>query len=191
MSTRFTLVKILPEKQNKSSELKNNILRMDNISSSGEMNEFVVLYSGSYENIFKRKLKDSGTFRKLLSVVKITYRDEEGEKRSIHRAFRAESANGLDHNCACLSPQSIALLSKDGSAKEGDSVFLSKGNLLKFFFFHPNRAVLSATWIGAIGIAFSLIGILLSFFGITWESICSCVSRLFTVFCDCNCNCCK
>ena len=188
MSKSLTLAKIRPAKGDQPSELKNNILYMDSIGSSKETDEYVVMHSSLYKAIFGKTLKSSGRFRKILPIVKVSYRDADGERKSIYRAFCAESINGLDSSYACLSHHSMRLLSADGDAKEGDSVTVSKGNRLLFFLFHPNRAVFSATWIGVIGIAVSFIGILLSFFDIKVCSLIKCLCNFFQSCCYC-CNC--
>ncbi len=188
MSKPLTLVKIRPAKGGQPSELKNNILYMDSIGSSNETDEFVVMHSSLYKAIFDKTLKSSGVFKKILPIVKVSFRDADGERKSIYRAFRAESIKGLDSSYACLSHHSMRLLSADGDVKEGETVTVSKGNWLLFFLFHPNRAVFSATWIGAIGIAVSLIGILLSFFDIKVCSLIMCLCNFFQSCCGC-CNC--
>lgn len=157
------LIKILPAKPGQVGKvLSNQCLYLDNISSISEMDEYVVLHSSVFENLFGKTLKSSCRFRKLLPIVKITYKDSEGNKKSIHRAYRSEACQGFGSTQVALTTHSIRLLSEDGNVKEGDQVTVSKGSWLKFFLFHPNRAVFSSTWIGLIGIMISIISLVLA-----------------------------
>lgn len=158
MKKELELLKILPAKgENCGNELREKCLFLDNISSMGEMDEFAVLQSSLYKKIFDKELKSSSRWRKLLSVVKVTYTDGNGKKTSIHRAFRSESCQGFDGSYVALSPHSIRLLSTDGEVKAGAKVTVDKGCWLTFYLFHPDRAVLVSTWFGVIGLCFSLI----------------------------------
>ena len=86
------LIKILPAKAGQvGKELSNKCLYLDNISSISEMDEYVVLQSSVFKDLFTKTLKSSSSFRKLLPIVKITSTDKDGNKKSIHRAFRSEA----------------------------------------------------------------------------------------------------
>jgi hypothetical protein len=153
------LVKILlPKSGTLGNEFRGGILRLSEITSFSEIDEYVVLQSKSYEDIFDKPLKDSSRFKKLLSIIKVSYIDDEGKKHSIHRAFRSAAAVDFNGNYAALTPSSMRLL----CAEQGEKVILEKGSILPFFLFHPNRAVLSSTWVGLIGILLSIISIFIS-----------------------------
>ena len=128
------LIKILPAKPGQVGKvLSNQCLYLDNISSISEMDEYVVLHSSVFENLFGKTLK-----------------------------YRSEACQGFGSTQVALTTHSIRLLSEDGNVKEGDQVTVSKGSWLKFFLFHPNRAVFSSTWIGLIGIMISIISLVLA-----------------------------
>lgn len=153
------LVKILlPKPGSLGNEFRGGILRLSEITSFSEIDEYVVLQSKCYEDIFEKPLKDSSRFKKLISIIKISYIDADGKKHSIHRAFRSAAAVDFDGNYAALSPSSMRLL----CAEQGEKVIMGKGSILPFFLFHPNRAVLSSTWVGLTGILLSIISIFIS-----------------------------
>ena len=155
----YELVKILlPKSGTLGNEFCGGILRISEITSFSEIDEYVVLQSKSYKAIFDKPLKDSSRFKKLLSIIKISYIDAKGEKHSIHRAFRSAVAADFEGNYAALSPSSMRLL----CAEQGEKVIIEKGSILPFFLFHPNRAVLSSTWVGLIGILLSIISIFIT-----------------------------
>ncbi len=160
---KLELVKLLPEKNGfKGNIFQDRTLHLKNTFSTSELDEYVVLQPGMYEDIFDKPLKKESKFNKLISVIKISYKDN--KTRSIHRAFRGASAVDFNQNYAALTPSSIRLLCADEDPKSVCEVCLEKGCWLPFFLFHPNRALLSSTWAGVIGITISVISILISIF---------------------------
>ena len=149
-----TLVKLLPSNGSNTNTLADGVLRLYSISSSKEMDEYVVLQSQMYQEIYKGKKIDAGDDHKRLSVVKICC----GGK-TIHRAYRSESAKGFNKEYVALSTNSIYLLSQGKELPPGSKVCLSKGSKWKFYWDHPNAAVRMSFRIGIIGIVVSLIGI--------------------------------
>ena len=148
-----TLVKILPSNGSNTNSYVDGVLRLSSISSSKEMDEYVVLQSQMYQEIFKGKKIDAGDNHKRLSVVKICC-----EGKSIHRAFRSESAKDFAKGYVALSTNSIYLLSKGKELPPGCKVYLNKGSWWKYYWDNPNAAVRMSFRIGIIGIIISLIG---------------------------------
>lgn len=156
--SEFELVKILPFMPGSvGNDFSNGILRLNGVTSLSEIDEYVVLQSKKYQTIFDKPLKDSSKFYKLLSIVKVSYIDKEGNKHSIHRAFRSAAANAFIGNYAALTPSSLRLL----CAEPGEKVTLEKGCIFPFFLFHPNRTVLCSIWLALIGILVSIVLFLL------------------------------
>ena len=148
-----TLVKILPSNGSNTNSYDDGVLRLSSISSSKEMDEYVVLQSQMYQEIFKGKKIDAGDNHKRLSVVKICC-----EGKSIHRAFRSEFAKDFTKGYVGLSTNSIYQLSKGKELPPGTKVCLSKGCWWKYYWDNPNAAVRMSFRIGIIGIIISLIG---------------------------------
>ena len=149
-----TLVKLQPSNGSNTNTFADGVLRLCSISSSKEMDEYVVLQSQMYQEIFKGKKIDADDDHKRLSVVKICC----GGK-TIHRAYRSEPAKGFNKGHVALSTNSIYLLSQGKELPPGTKVCLSKGSKWIFYWDNPNAAVRMSFRIGTIGIVVSLIGI--------------------------------
>ena len=134
-----TLVKILPSNGSTINSFNGNELRLSSISSSKEMDEYVVLQSQMYQNIFKKKRIQSNNRQKRLSIVKICCNG-----KSIHRAFRSESTKDFTQGYVGLSTHSIYLLSQDKELSTGSKVYLSKGSWWMFYWNNPNGSMKSA-----------------------------------------------
>lgn len=149
-----TLVKILPSNDSNTNSYSDGVLRLSSISSSKEMDEYVVLQSQMYNKIFKRKKINADDNHKRLSVVKIVCNG-----KSIHRAFRSETAKDFIKDYVALSTNSIYLLSQQKELPIGSKVYLSKGCWWMYYWDNPNAAVRMSFRIGIFGIIFTLIGI--------------------------------
>lgn len=146
-----SLFMILPSGAN-SKPSNNKILRVPNISSPKELDEYVLMYSGMYEAIFCKKMKNSNKSQKRLSIVKIKCGDN-----SIHRAFRSSPITGLNDGYAALTPNSISLLTAKDENQKPTTAIVSKGCWWKYYWNHPNAAVRMSFRIGVIGIAVTII----------------------------------
>ena len=172
------LVKILPSNGSATNSFDGSTLRMSSISSPKEMDEYVVLQSKMYKEIFKNKKINADDDHKRLSVVKICYAG-----KSIHRAFYSASAEGFNQQYVGLSTNSIYLLSHEKELEVGSKVCLSKGSVWRFYWDNPNAAVRMAFRIGVIGIVITLIGVNLT-------NICTCISNFADwISCMIHCNC--
>ena len=144
------LLKILPASGASANHLDTDALRLVNISSPRELDEYVILQSSLYEAIFgKKKIKTSNS-KKRLSIVKICH-----EGKCIHRAYLSVSANGFDKNYVALTPNSIYELSKDNVIEALSNVCISKGSRWTFYWNNPVSAVRMSFRIGVIGIIVS------------------------------------
>ena len=161
-----SLVKILPSKGSTSNSFDGNTLSLSSISSATEMDEYVVLESHLYQDIFKKKKIDADNNHKLLSIVKICC-----DGKTIHRAYRSLPVENFTKQYVALSPNSIYLLSTGATLQPNSKVYLSKGCMWKFYWEHPNGAVRMSFRIGVIGIVSTLIGVNLT-------NICDCISWL-------------
>lgn len=148
------LVKILPSATSNTNTFDGNVLGIASISSSKEMDEYVVLESHMYQKIFKGKKVNADDNHKRLSVVKICCNG-----KSIHRAFYSVSAKGFTKEHVALSTKSIYLLSSSNVLPTGSQVYLSKGCWWMFYWEHPNAAVRMSFRMGILGVFCTLIGI--------------------------------
>ena len=161
MSTQGKLIKVLPGSSLSSNCFTNDTLKLVNISSSKELDEYVVLESHMYARIFGKKKITAKDSRKRLSVVKIDYNG-----KAIHRAYMSVPATDFKKEFVGLTTNSIYLLSgSDGNTVSLlSNVTLSKGNKLIYFWTHPNAAVRMALKIGVWGIACTIVTSFLFFF---------------------------
>ena len=144
------MLKILPASGASANYLDKDALRLINISSPRELDEYVILQSSLYEAIFgKKKIKTSNS-KKRLSIVKICH-----EGKCIHRAYLSLSANGFDNNYVALTPNSIYELSNDIVIAPLSNVCISKGSRWTFYWNNPVSAVRMSFRVGVIGIIVS------------------------------------
>lgn len=145
------ILKILPS-GTKPHPSSNNVLRVPNISSPKELDEYVLMYSGMYEKIFHKKMKNSNKGRKRLSIVKIKC-----GSNSIHRAFMSSPISGLKDGFAALTPNSVYLLTAKDENQKPTTAIVSKGCWWIYYWNHPNAAVRMSFRVGIIGIAITII----------------------------------
>jgi hypothetical protein len=160
-----TLVKILPSNGSPNS-FNGEELRLSSISSSKEMDEYVVMQSQMYKLIFKKRKIMSSDRQKRLSIVKICCNG-----KSIHRAFRSESTKDFNKGFVGLSTHSIYMLSQEKELPAGTKIYLSKGSWWMYYWNNPNSAVMMSFRIGVIGILITLAGVNLT-------NLCQCVKYL-------------
>jgi len=168
-----TLVKILPSNGSSTNSFDGNVLCISGISSSKEMDEYVVLESHMYQKIFKSKKIHADDDHKRLSVVKICCNG-----KSIHRAFYSVPAKDFTQEYVALSTKSIYMLSQDTSLSPGSKVYLSKGSIWMYYWNHPNAAVWMSFRMGILGILLTLIGINLT-------NICQYITSFVTWLTNC------
>jgi len=145
------LVKILPDSKSVSNYLDKDTLRVANIVSSKEYDEYVVLHSSMYEAIFGEKKAKAKRSKKLLSVVRICY-----EGKSIHRVYRSLPAKDFGKDFAALTPNSIYELCQD-SSEAPKKVSVSKGCWWMYYWYNPVAAVRMSFRVGVVGILFTII----------------------------------
>ena len=145
------LVKILPANGSTSNIFTVDTLRLSNISSPKELDEYVILQSSMYKKIFREKKINVSKSKKRLSVVKICY-----EGRSIHRAYLSVSAKDFDSDYVALTPNSIYELSSEKNIMPLSKVTVCKGCVWKYYWNNPNAAVRMSFRIGIIGIIASV-----------------------------------
>ncbi len=145
------LVKILPDSKSVSNYLDKDTLRIANIVSSKEYDEYVVLHSSMYKAIFGEKKAEARRAKKQLSVVKICY-----EGRSIHRAYRSIPAEDFGKDYVGLTPNSIYELCQN-SSEPPKKVSISKGCRWMYYWHNPVAAVRMSFRIGIIGILFTVV----------------------------------
>lgn len=146
------LVKILPAGLSNTNSFSNDTLFLGRITSPRELDEYVVLESHMYQEIFKVKKLSASDSRKRLSIVKICYGG-----RSIHRAYLSAPAGGFTKEHVALTPNSIYELSPGEKIPLLSELTLTKGCWWKFYLNHPNAAVRMSFRIGVIGILFTII----------------------------------
>lgn len=146
------LVIILPTNGSNSNIFEEGVLRLCNISSPKELDEYVILQSSMYEKIFGEKKVNASKSNKRLSIVKICY---EGE--SIHRAYLSASAKDFDKDYVALTPNSIYELSNGKAIIPLSKVTICKGCVWMYYWNNPNAAVRMSFRIGMIGIMLTLL----------------------------------
>ncbi len=147
MEKEKNIITILPAIPSESKNYySNKIFHLNRITFSSEVDGDVILTSSSYQKIFGRKKKSSSNSRKRLSIVKIS-----ANGKSIHRAYRAESAGGFTENEVALSPNSIRLLS-DKEGMEPTIAKISKGCRIPFYWFHPDKSIRISFKLGLLSV---------------------------------------
>ncbi len=154
---KVQLLKILPAAVTSHSNVVcMDALRLTNISTPKELDEYVVLHSSMYEKIFKEKKKDVSPSKKQLSIVKVSY-----EGRCIHRAYLYIPASSFNQDHVALTPNSIYELGCVKKTPPLRNVVVSRGCRWMFYWRHPNAAVRMSFRIGLLGIFITI----LLFFG--------------------------
>ena len=147
----INLLKILPDSKSATNYLDKDTLRIANIVSSKEYDEYVVLHSSMYKAIFGEKKAEARRAKKQLSVVKICY-----EGRSIHRAYRSIPAEDFGNDYVGLTPNSIYELCRS-SSKTPKKVCVSKGSWWMYYWHNPVAAVRMSFRIGIFGIVLTVV----------------------------------
>ena len=160
------LLKILPDSKSASNYVDIDTLRIANIVSSKEYDEYVVLHSSMYEAIFGVRKSNAKRSKKQLSVVKICC-----EGRSIHRAYRSVPAKDFGKDYVGLTPNSIYELCQN-SSEAPKKVSISEGCWWMYYWHNPVAAVRMSFRIGIISISFTIIT--------------SIFSIIFTLFLNCH-----
>ena len=145
--SRGKLVKILPAGNSDSNTFDADTLRLTGISSPRELDEYVVLESHMYKDIFGESKISAKRSRKRLSIVKICYNG-----KTIHRAYLSTPAKGFGKNHVALTPNSIYELSQGESIPLQTDVTLGRGCWWKYYWSNPNAAVRMSFRVGVIGI---------------------------------------
>lgn len=100
----------------------------------------VVLHIDEYEEIFKQVRNRANGILKRLSVVKITYVDNNGQSWSVYRKFRPCYDKQCIGKVAVTFHTLLFLKDEDGSIL-GNKVFVKKGCCLMYYLKHPNEVV--------------------------------------------------
>lgn len=132
------------------------VLRVKDTFSLSELDSCVVLQSGCYENIFGRKKKDSGSDKKRLSVVKITYNGT-----SIHRNFKSIPADGFNKEDVGLTIKSIQSLNAEDFPKNGQLI-LEKGCWFTFYWQHPDNATRLSMKSATVSLLIAIISLIIA-----------------------------
>lgn len=145
------LLKILPDSKSFSNYLDQDTLRIANIGSSKEFDEYVVLHSSMYEAIFGEKKAKAKRSKKLLSVVRICC-----EGKTIHRVYRSLPAKDFGKDFVALTPNSIYELCQN-SSEAPKKVSVSKGCWWMYYWHNPVAAVRMSFRVGIASILFTLV----------------------------------
>ena len=146
------LVKILSAGNSGTNTFDVDILRLTGISSPRELDEYVVLESHMYKDIFGERKISAKRSRKRLSIVKICYNG-----KSIHRAYLSMPAKGFGKDNVALTPNSIYELSQGETIPLLTEVSLGRGCWWKYYWSNPNAAVRMSFRVGVIGIVFTIL----------------------------------
>lgn len=146
------LLKILPANGAGKNIADNDCLRLINISTPKELDEYVLLHSSIYEKIFDIKKKDTSRSNKQLSIVKVCFNG-----KCVHRAYLYVPATNFNGNCVALTPNSINELSCEKELVPSGEVVVSKGCRWMFYWYHPNAAVRMSFRIGLLGIFIAIL----------------------------------
>ena len=149
---RGKLVKILPASGSTTNTFGSNTLHLTGITSSRELDQYVVLESHMYEKIFDEKKISAKASRKRLSVVKIS-----SNGVSIYRAYLSAPASGFGKDYVALTPNSIYELSQCSKIPMLADLTLRKGSPLKYYWNSPNAAERMSFRMGVLGIAATII----------------------------------
>ena len=99
-----------------------------------------VLYIDEYEKLFNKGRNNANAMLKRLSVVKITYVDDNGQTWSVYRKFRPCYDKQCRGKIAVTYHTLLFLKDEDGSIL-GKKVFVKKGSRLMYYLKHPNEIV--------------------------------------------------
>lgn len=125
-----------------------------------EMDDCIVMESSAYAQIFGKPRQRDCDCRKRLAVVKVSCNG-----KSIHRAFRAEPAQGFTNNYVALTSNSIRLLSDrdfDLAGKDKDLVVdISKGSSFLYYWNHPFHATRISMRLGFPSLIIGIVSLIL------------------------------
>lgn len=142
---------------NPSNQDANAAICMSDLVIGGSIDDQAFFYSGSYMDIFHTTRKKACRERKLLSVVKIKFNGN-----TIHRRIQSSRfIKNIGRDDIGLSSASISLLAENGHPVVGETVRVSKGNKLAYWWYHPFHAARVSFRLGVIAlIVTSLLGII-------------------------------
>lgn len=162
--SEFTLFSIDSAKQKRGLDKDNfHYHYADNLSG---FDDFVIMYRGDYESLFHVPRNKAKNRLKRLSVIKITYADNEGHSHSIYRKFRP-CDNEAFRGCVAVSYHSLLFLNEGFNSILGKKVRIEKSCSCLYYMNHPNEVVLFSYTTSVLSITFaflSLIVAILSFF---------------------------
>ena len=120
-----------------------------------------VLHIDEYEKLFGKKRNSTNAFCKRLSVVKITYMDDNGRKWSVYRKFRPSYMNQSKGKVAVSYHTPLFLKDEEGSIL-GKDVSIQKSNFINFYLTHPNEVVQISLVLALWSLVLGILSIILS-----------------------------
>lgn len=154
------IVKILPDSSAAKNYYADGVLHLARINNVSDVDGDVLMTSACYNDIFKTTKKTADNSLKRLSVVKIS-----AKGHVIYRAYRGVSATDFLKDYVALSPNSIMQLNdKDGN--EPLEVEVSKGCIIPFYWYHPDKAVRLSIKLGTLSLLLGIISIVVSIIGL-------------------------
>lgn len=123
----------------------------------------IFLSNDTYEKIFGKKLKTSGSYPWRRGIVKITFFDDkEMIHRSIYRLWRGLNPNYKTKDLAYINVQGQIILFGAKSDGEVKNLILSKGTKLMYYWNNENSVIRCSFKLGLWSVVFGGISLILS-----------------------------
>lgn len=120
-----------------------------------------VLHIDEYEKIFKKGRNCANVMLKRLSVVKITYVDNNGQPWSVYRKFRPCYDKGCIGKVAVAYHTLLFLKDEDDSIL-GKKVVVKKGCWLMYYLKHPNEVVQISFVLAILSVILGILALVLT-----------------------------
>lgn len=122
----------------------------------------VIMTKSAYMNIFKIERDKAYSFRKHLSVVRITYIDTNGKRHSIYRRYWPYNHKEDFEGKLAVTTHSFLFLKEGKESILGQTVEVKRSCAFNYYFNHPNEAVRCSFYLGMLSILLGLLSIALA-----------------------------
>lgn len=154
------VAKVLPDSSAAKHYYANGILHLVGINNASEVDGEAFVISNCYLDVFGMRRKNADDSKKRLSIMKIS-----ANGKSIYRECRCVSATSFNSDYVALSPHSIMLLN-DKNGDNPQTVNLSEGSRIPFYWLHPDKAVRLSFKLGLVSLLLGVISIAISILGL-------------------------
>ena len=131
------------------------------VDSLAAFEDEVIMSIKDYPLVFQTYRNWASKSKKRLSVVKITYEDKTGTKRSIYRKFRPCYDDNFQ-GCVAVTTHSFLFLKVDDNLVQGEKVTVRKSTAWRFYCNHPNEIVHMTFRLGILSFGLALVSLIIT-----------------------------